>query len=455
MPDRSATTQSTAAWRAVLEDREVRRWHDKLALTRTGTADERARILYRYCRALKTTPAAIADRAKDQNGGRRAVQDQLQDFVTLLHGPHMPSDHGEDDGDDRARARCRRGHSPGYAENFVKAVKSWCDHNEVALRRIAIGDTDATPSVEDEVLLTPEQLRGVLAAASPRGRVVLSLVAFAGLRPESIGLHDASDGLVIGDLPDVKLEDGSVRIGRTPLQVVVRRDLSKVRKRYFSFLPAEAAEYVRDYLEHRMARGEVLTPDVALVRPDYNRERQGRPAHMRGWLFLTTQAVTSEIRDALRSCGHKQRPYSLRAYAITRFMSAERDGKLASLDRMFISGRKDAIDLRYSHFKSVSANVVEELRRSYAACEPYLGAKPSSTMPPGQLEEARATYEAARARLEVITTRIEARLAALEKNRNEATRLLLKDPEAVAVLRKVWERAVAKDRGPDNPYRGR
>ncbi len=373
--------ESHAAWRAILEDPEVKEWHARLGLKKTGTADERGRILYRYCRALRTTPAAIASRAKDQNGGKREVERDLQAFVVLMHRSHRPSDHGEDDDDPKARERCMASHSPSYAENFVKAARSWCEHNDVTLRRISVGDTDAAPTVENEILLTPEQLREVLAAASPRGRVVLSLVAFGCLRPESIGTRDASDGLKMGDLPDLELDGTTIRVKSTPLQVIIRRELSKVRRKYCSFLPAEAADFVREYLEHRLARGEILTETSPLIRPDYNRERQGRPAHMRGCPYLTTQAITSEIRDAMRARGLRQRPYSLRAYCIARLMSAERDGKIAPLDRMFFSGRKDAIDLRYSHFKSLSVETIDQLRRSYAACESYLGAKPMETIP--------------------------------------------------------------------------
>lgn len=429
---------SVAAWRTILEDPEVREWHGKLALRKTGTADERGRVLYRYCRALWTTPGKIAARAKDQDGGRRSVERDLQGFVVMMHARHKPSDHGEDDAEPKARERCGRGHSPSYAENYIKAVRSWLEHNDVTLRRIATGDTDAAPTVEDEVLLTPEQLREVLAAASPRGRVVISLVAFAGLRPESIGTRDASDGLTIGDMPDIELDGSAVRIKAMPLQVTVRRELSKVRRKYVTFLPAEAADFVREYLEYRMARGEALTPLSPIIRPDYNRERQGRPASMRGSLFLSTQAITSEVRDALRARGLMQRPYSLRSYFIQRLMSAERDGRIAALDRMFFSGRKDAIDLRYSHFKSLSTQTIDELRRSYAACEPYLGAKPVA--PSSEVQDELAKLREARMQFESLRASLEERIATAHARASEATKALLADPEAVELLTRAMER---------------
>ncbi len=372
----------TAAWRAILADPEVARWHAKLGLKKTGTSDERARILYRYCKALGTTPAKIASRAKEPDGGRRAAQDRLQDFVTLLHGPHKPSNHAEDDHDEKASERCGRGHSPGYVENFSKAVKSWLEHHDVVLGRIYLGDTGAT-YVQDEEILLPEQVRAAISAASPRGRVVISAVAFAGVRPEVLASRRAEDGLRIKDLADIGLDVGTrtVKILHAPAVLVVRRELSKVRRRYLTFLPGEAAHFVREYLEYRLARGEDLTPDSPLIRADYNFERRGRPEDMRGSPFLSTAAITSEIREALRAAGLSQRPYALRSYFISRLESASRDGKITAHDKEFFEGRKKSIDLVYAYHKGLTPKDVEQMRAAYGACEPYLGAKPTPVGP--------------------------------------------------------------------------
>jgi len=260
------------------------------------------------------------------------------------------------------------------------------DHHDIILRKITVGDTDSTPTVENEMLLTPDQMREVVTAASPRGRVIVSLVAWTGLRPEVLGSHDASDGLVIGDLPDIDLKDlaaGRVVILRPPMQVIVRRELSKIRKKYFSFLCGEGTVFLQDYLARRIANGEVLMGDSPVVRPDYNRnyDRRGRPSKMQGSSFLETAAITGEIRVILRARGLQVRPYSLRNYFVSRLESALRDGKLGLHDKLFFEGRKTAIDLRYSHHKQLPPEIVEELRKEYVKAEPYLGAK--STPSPG------------------------------------------------------------------------
>jgi hypothetical protein len=374
-------TESTAPWRRVLKDPDVRDWHEKLAMRSTLTSDEYVRVLDRYCTAVKTTPAAIVTRAKDQDGGRRVVEHALQAFVIAMQKPHKPSSHAEDDDDAEAVRRCSRGHVPGYVNRFPKVLRSYLDHHDVVLRKIFVGDTDST-LVENEPLLTPDQLRDVVTAASPRGRVIIALVAWSGLRPEVLGKHDASDGLTIGDLPDVDVANHKVAISHRPIQVVVRRELSKIRKRYFSFLCAEGVEYLREYLERRQANGEDLSKESPIVRPDYNRgyDRRGRPEPMRGSGFLETAAITSEIRVTLRRRGLHVRPYALRNYFVSRLESALRDGEISIHDKLFFEGRKTAIDMRYSHHKQLPPETIEEMRTEYAKAEPYLGVKlsPSS-----------------------------------------------------------------------------
>ena len=66
--------KSVAAWRTILSDPDVREWHDTMELKKTGTADERGRVLFRYCKALKTDPSSIIADARDLDGGRRSVE---------------------------------------------------------------------------------------------------------------------------------------------------------------------------------------------------------------------------------------------------------------------------------------------------------------------------------------------------------------------------------------------
>src|SRR2546427_2311749 len=97
-----------AKWRNLLAETEVARWHGELSLSSPLTAEERLRVLARYCSIVNTTPAELVRKASDPNGGRRAVHNQLQDLVIRLRGSHKPSEHGEDDNDAGSLERCAR-----------------------------------------------------------------------------------------------------------------------------------------------------------------------------------------------------------------------------------------------------------------------------------------------------------------------------------------------------------
>ncbi len=61
----SNSSNSGPSWKRWLEDPEIARWHGKLALSSELTADERLRVLVRYCDAVGTTPAQLVKRAQD------------------------------------------------------------------------------------------------------------------------------------------------------------------------------------------------------------------------------------------------------------------------------------------------------------------------------------------------------------------------------------------------------
>ena len=127
------------------EDPEVATWHDKLALRSTLTADEYVRVLDRYVQAVDTTPAAIVAKAKDQDGGRRAVEQQLQAFVIAMRKAHKPSSHGENEW----RASCSPNHSTSRAS--VPASAASCarrlfsvSHARLAFRSTCRGSKAVT-----------------------------------------------------------------------------------------------------------------------------------------------------------------------------------------------------------------------------------------------------------------------------------------------------------------------
>lgn len=340
-----------ARWAHLLEeDTTFRRWYDNLARGSEGTARERARVLYRFLGIQDVTASGLVEMGREDVG---AVEDLLMDFVSELH---------------------REGKAPGYIENYLKAVKSWLRFNRIQLvRRIKVGNMNHTPTIEDERVPTPEELLQVLSYAGGRGRCSIALMALAGLRPQVLGDEAGSDGLEARDLPEMNLEGGRVAFSKVPTMVVVRPSLSKAGHRYFTFLPAEGCDHLRAYLERRMASGEELEPDSAIiaVKPGHEatgfRDREGPDSG-----HVTTKTVTGEIRLAMRP-RFKWRPYVLRAYFDTQLLIAENHGKVSHALRQFWMGHKGDIEARYTTNKGrLPDDLIEDMRRRFADAEEYL-----------------------------------------------------------------------------------
>ncbi len=339
----------TASWPRLLVDEDFRRWHENLARGSTGTAVERARVLYRFLNVHGMTPRGLVDLAKQD---RRRVEDLLSDFVGKL---------------------LKEGKSPGYVENYLKAVRSWLEYNEIRLvRRIKIGDRGATPTIDDERVPTADELRTILCYAGERVRCSIGFMAFAGLRPEVLGNERGTDGLKVEDLPEMKIEDGVVSFTKIPPMVIVRANLSKIRKRYLTFLASEGCDYLQAYLEKRIAVGEELTCESPIIAVTLGYEEMGKSPTNRGSKFIAARNITRGIREAIRP-RFKWRPYVLRAYFDTQLLVAENHGKISHAYRQFFMGHKGDMEARYTTNKGrLPESVMEDMREAYKRSQDYL-----------------------------------------------------------------------------------
>ena len=271
--------------------------------------------------------------------------------------------------------------SPGYIIGLLKAVRSWLRYNEIALiRGIKVSNRNATPTIENEQVPTQAELARILRTSPPRIRVAEALMAFADLRPESIGNYDGSDGLTLKDLPEMKIASTEVTFGKVPTMVIVRSSLSKTRGKYFTFLSREGCDYLKEYLEERIRNGEKLTPETPLIGHERPRATE-KP-------FSMTKKISDFIRKYMRAAGVDKRPYVLRAYAETQLIIAESKGKISHPYLQFIAGHKGDIESRYSTNKGrLPPDMIEDMRAQYRACEPFL----STT---SKLEESAVVKEA-------------------------------------------------------------
>jgi hypothetical protein len=214
------------------------------------------------------------------------------------------------------------------------------------------------------VVPAKEQLAQILRHCDPRARTIASLMAFCGLRPESIGNYTGVDGLRIGDLRELEVTSRTVKFSKMPTIVVVRRILSKARHQYFTFLPEEGCQYLKEYLEARMRKGERLDAETPII----GHVREGSRL-----AFLRTTKVGWEVKLAIKASGFTWRPYVLRSYCDTAFDIAESRGFISHPWRQFFMGHKGDIEARYSTNKSrLPPDVIEEMRGAYKKCEPLL-----------------------------------------------------------------------------------
>jgi integrase len=325
-----------------LQDEQVSRWLRNLARGSPITAEVALRRLSRLCELLNTTPKGMVEKAKSDLAG---FQDMVEDMVARLEN---------------------EGKAPNYIADLIKTVKSWLRYNDVTLtRKIKIKNLTATPTIENEKIPSQEELAKILRVSPLRIKVAISLMAFSGLRPQSIGNHDGSDGLMLKDLPELKVEGNEVSFEKIPTMIIVRSTLSKARHKYFTFLSSEGCTYLKEYLEERIRSGEKLKPESPLIAHE-RKEVAEKP-------FIMTKKITHFIRQCMRKAGVYKRPYVLRAYFDTNMIIAESKGKISHPYLQFLMGHKGDIEARYSTNKGVlPPDMIEDMRKCYKECEPFL-----------------------------------------------------------------------------------
>lgn len=325
---------------------DVKRWHDNLARGSKLTAEMRLRRLSRFCEVHKTTPMELVELAKDL----RAITDLIQDHITWMEEQHK---------------------APGYIESVVTAIKSWLSHFDIEIRRrIKINGADSTPTLEDEKVPEAKEMTEIFDRASLRTAVEISLIAKAGLRPQALGNHDGTDGLVLGDIPDIVIEDGNARCVSILPQIVVRSTLSKARHQYFTFLTEGGTRKLLAYLNDRLARGEKLGPDSAVIAPDtsynvYRGKNQGK-------IFLPTRRISRDIK-AVFTPRFQYRPYVLRSFFDTQLLIAESRGKMVHDFRVFLMGHKGNMEARYTTNKRMlPSDLVNEMKNAFRRSQEFL-----------------------------------------------------------------------------------
>ncbi|MEM2282893.1 MAG: hypothetical protein QXH26_05100 [Candidatus Hadarchaeales archaeon] len=325
-----------ARYSHLLEDPEVRRWYENVARGSRLWADVCLRRLGSFCAELGMAPRDLAGLPD------RRLHQVLLDFVS---------------------AKEREGYAGSYIACIMKSVRSWLSFN---MRRpeikIKIRGAQDTPTLRNERIPTREELRRIFLSADKKTRVACALVAHAGLRIQTIGNYEGKDGLRLKDLPELTVKGRRVSFRKIPTLIVVRRELSKAGHQYLTFLSREGCEYLRDYLEERLASGERLGPESAVVTPK-----------VRIKPFIRANNIGDDIRKAIRTAGFPWRPYVLRSYFDTQLMQAESRGLVLRDYRQFWMGHRGDIEARYTTNKGMlPQEVIEDMREAYKRSQRFL-----------------------------------------------------------------------------------
>lgn len=299
------------------------------------TADVYLRRLGNFCQKNETTPSNLLSRSEEE------LYNLLLDTVSAMEKSYAGS----------------------YIQSVVKAIKSWLTHNGVEIKRqIKIRGAEDTPSLRDERVPTQDELKKIFLSGDKKTRTASVLVAHTGVRIKTIGNYQGNDGLRVKDLPEMRVEGGTVEFEAVPTLVVVRRELSKARNQYLTFLGEEGCEYLKDYIEMRIREGEAFTLDSAIVTP----KQRMKP-------FIRATNVGDIIRQAIRKAGYGWRPYVLRSYFDTQLMLAESKGLVLRDYRGFWMGHKGDIENRYTTNKGrLPESVIEDMREAYGRSQRFL-----------------------------------------------------------------------------------
>jgi hypothetical protein len=260
----------------------------------------------------------------------------------------------------------KEGKTGEYMKDYVKALKSFFDHNGVHItQRFRVPRATHSTKVSQEQSPTPDQLRKVLNAADLKAKVESALVGLAGLRLETLGDYEGKDGLKVKDLPEMEIDSKTkiVSFQKIPSIVQVRTNLSKAGHPYFTFMPDEGCQYLKELLEYRLRSGEELTPNSPVI----------TSLKFRNQKHIMTTNISDSIRVPIRKAGFDWRPYILRTYFDTRLMMAEADGLIIRDWRAFWMGHKGDIEHVYTLNKRLPEDVIEQMREAFAkAAEKYL-----------------------------------------------------------------------------------
>lgn len=236
--------------------------------------------------------------------------------------------------------------APGSVANYYSALKNRLEYDGISLvKKIRIPDRHIHPTVETQTVPTKEQIFSFLSYANLRAQAIISLISFLGTRFNVIA------GLKISDFPELKILGNKVEFEKVPTIVKIRRELSKNKLPYQTFLIEFACRILKNYLEYRMREGETINCD-SLIIPTSSQYQS---------LKKRASIIARAVDRVFEKLGNNSRPYSLKDFFATALLNSGLEQNIQT----FLMGHKGPMQLTYSLRRQLPQKQIEEMRRLF------------------------------------------------------------------------------------------
>lgn len=244
----------------------------------------------------------------------------------------------------------------GKAGSSIKVaftvIKQWYRFNRIRVD-VQCKNVSTTRTYLD-YLPTRDDVQRLLDTAKLHHRVVIALIAFAGLRPVDVASLQ------------YKHIKASFEAGDEVLTIIKKQ--SKTKQWYPTFLGFQGTRYLRSYLEERKSKGEVIEDSTHIIIS--RKDNKAVP--------VTVHGVTAAVRRAIqRTVGEHPtgepfrlfRPYGLRKYF------RRTVGKLGESTAEYLMGHKkgyESLSATYSGLRDLDPKAINDLKQQYIGILPEL-----------------------------------------------------------------------------------
>ena len=301
-------------------------------------------------------------------------------------------------------------YSPAYVGDLLKGIYCYFRFIKFDINKKDIGKPDNmefTPTLENLAVPNQKDVKKILShAPNERDKAIISLVAFLGIRPITLGNSDGTNGIIFEDLLDFDMK--TRKFTERPPRIRIRSHISKNRMAYFGLLCDEGVAYLEDYF--RIFNGEMTeyTPIIGHNRATYNLDGDEVSR-----VFLTTKAISQRIRFAIQAAGLKNRPYDLRNYFAHRVEIFMPPSKAT-----YLMGHKGNMTARYTNPIRFPQDKLEEMRKQFRDGQKHL----QTDITKIQVEEMEAKYESMENRQEGMRELFELQIEKSKKEKKNMER---------------------------------